>query len=83
MAALRQGLHVYCRCGNQATLSPAKLAEAPDAQIYAFKSRLRCKRCGLPGTADEIEIRIFVEAAPFTPQFAMRGTGTPPQRLAH
>lgn len=82
MVALRHGLHVHCSCGHVGRLTPDQLALAPDTQIYDYKCRLRCSRCGRAGSGDEVEIRVYLEVAPFATRVRAHTRGTPPQ-LAH
>lgn len=79
---LSHGLNIHCRCGHHGTLTPAQIAEAPDTQIYDYKCRFRCTRCGRRGDSDEIEIRVYVADAPFTPEWSRARQGTPPQRCS-
>lgn len=79
MVALRHGLHVHCICGHVGRLTPDQIALVPDTQIYDYKCRLRCSRCGRPGASDEVEVRNFIENAPFTTPVRAYGRGTPPQ----
>lgn len=77
LVAQRHGLNVHCPCGHTGAVTPDAISRVPDTQIHDFKCRLRCRRCGRSGANDDVEIRIFVEAAPFSGQ--VRARGTPPQ----
>lgn len=79
LVAQRHGLNVHCACGHHGAISPSALAQAPDTQIFEYKSRLRCTRCGRPGWTDDIEVRVYIEAAPFSDKYARVTNGTPPQ----
>ena len=79
MVALRHGLHVHCSCGHVGRLTPDQIALVPDTQIYDYKCRLRCSKCGRPGASDEVEVRNFIENAPFTTPVRTYARGTPPQ----
>jgi hypothetical protein len=79
MVALRHGLHVHCGCGHVGRLTPDQIALAPDTQIFDYKCRLRCSRCGRLGASDQVEVRNFIENAPFTTPVRAHPRGTPPQ----
>jgi hypothetical protein len=66
-------------CGHVGRLTPDQIALVPDTQIYDYKCRLRCSRCGRLGASDEVEVRNFIENAPFTTPIRTYARGTPPQ----
>jgi hypothetical protein len=59
IAALRHGLHMHCSCGHVGRLTPEQLALVPETQIYDYKCRLRCTRCGRSEAEDVVEIRSY------------------------
>lgn len=79
LVARWHGLNVHCACGHHGAITPKTLAQAPDTQIYEYKCRLKCSRCGRPGCTDDIEVRVYIETAPFSGQYARARIGTPPQ----
>lgn len=82
LASMRHGLRVHCACGHHGQLSPSLIAQAPCKQIFDYKCRLRCSQCGQAGSADQVEVRVYLEVAPFAIAVRAHTRGTPPQ-LVH
>ena len=77
------GVNVSCPGGYTGQVKPDALAWLPDTQVYAFKCRLSCTCCGRSGADDEVEVRIYVEHAPFSRQVRARTRGPSLQSTAN